>query len=127
MLNYELKAWLMKKSKNIILDKSFEFALMIIALYQQLKKKKEYDMARQLLRSGTSIGANVEESTAAYSRKDFNYKMGIASREARETRYWLRLLKAGNVIEVPDSYFSEIDEINSILTSIVKTTSESLK
>lgn len=116
-----------KKSKNIILEKSFKFSLMIIAIYQQLKKKKEYDIARQLLRSGTSIGANVEESTAAYSRKDFNYKMGIASREARETRYWLRLLKAGNVIEVPDSYFSEIDEINSILTSIVKTTSESLK
>lgn len=117
----------MNKPKNIIVEKSFEFSLMIIALYQQLKKKKEHDMARQLLRAGTSIGANVEESIAAYSRKDFNYKMGIASREARETRYWLRLLKAGNVIEVPDGYFSEIDEINSILTSIVKTTSESLK
>ena len=58
---------------------------------------------------------------------NFNYQIENAFREARETRYWLRLLRAGNVIEVPDDYFSEIDEINSILTSIVKTTSESLK
>lgn len=117
----------MEKSNNVIKDKSFEFALMIIKLYSKLKLKKEYDISRQLLRAGTSIGANVEESLAAYSRKDFNYKMGIASREARETRYWLRLIKAGELIEVPDNYFSEINEINSILTSIVKTTSESLK
>jgi len=117
----------MAKSKNVILDKSFSFSLMILTLYKKLKAEKEFDIARQLLRAGTSIGANVEESLAAYSRKDFNYKMGVASREARETRYWLRLINAGNIIDIPDKYFSEIEEIISILTSIVKTTTESLK
>lgn len=117
----------MKKKKNIIMEKSFEFSLMIIALYQHLKKKNEYDIARQLLRAGTSIGANVEESIAAYSRKDFNFKMALAFREARETRYWLRLISEGKIITVPEIYFSEIEEIISILTSIVKTTSESKK
>lgn len=126
ILNFELTIWSMKKSKNVILEKSFEFSLMILSLYRQLKKKKEYDLARQLLRAGTSIGANVEESIAASSRKDFNHKMKIASREARETRYWLRLINEGKIMTVPEIYFSEINEINSILVSIVKTTSESL-
>jgi len=117
----------MGKSDNIIVDKSFKFSLMVIKLYSELKKIKEFDIARQLLRSGTSIGANVKESLAAYSRKDFNYKMGIASREARETRYWMRLIQKSKIIEVPNEFFNEIDEINSILTSIVKTTSESLR
>ena len=116
----------MSKSDNVILDKSFEFSLMILKIYQKLKSKSEFDVARQLLRAGTSIGANVEESLAAYSRKDFNYKMGIASREARETRYWMRLIQKGKILTIPKEYFNEIDEINSILTSIVKTTSESL-
>ena len=116
----------MKKSKNVILEKSFLLSLMIITLYRQLKSIQEYDIARQLLRSGTSIGANVEESIAGYSKKDFNFKMGIASREERETRYWLRLIHESIIMEVPKEYFNEIDEINSILTSIVKTTSESL-
>lgn len=117
----------MAKSKNVILEKSFQFSLMILSLYKQLKVKKEFDIARQLLRAGTSIGANVEEALAACSRKDFNFKMGIASREARETRYWLRLIKAGKIVDIQNNYFSEIEEIISILTSIVKTTSESLK
>jgi len=117
----------MGKSDNIIVDKSFKFSLMVIKLYSELKKIKEFDIARQLLRSGTSIGANVEESLAAYSRKDFNYKMGIASREARETRYWMRLIQKGKILTIPKEYFKEVDEINSILTSIVKTTSESLR
>lgn len=117
----------MKKSGNIIQEKSFDFALAIIELYKQLKAKREFDISRQLLRSGTSIGANVEEGIAAYSKKDFMHKMSIASKEGRETGYWLRLIKASNLIEVLDQYFSDINEINSILTSIVKTTSESLK
>jgi four helix bundle protein len=126
ILNVELIGGKMSKSDNVILDKSFEFSLMILKIYQKLKSKSEFDVARQLLRAGTSIGANVEESLAAYSRKDFNYKMGIASREARETRYWMRLIQKGKILTIPKEYFNEIDEINSILTSIVKTTSESL-
>ena len=117
----------MKKSGNIIQEKSCDFTLTIIELYKELKERREFDISRQLLRAGTSIGANVEEGIAAYSKKDFMHKMSIASKEGRETSYWLRLIKAGGLVEVPAQYFSDINEINSILTSIVKTTSESMK
>jgi four helix bundle protein len=73
-------------------ERTFKFALSIIELYKYLKEHKEYVLSKQLLRSGTSIGANVEEAQAAQSKKDFTSKMSIASKEARETRYWLRLL-----------------------------------
>ncbi len=82
------------KKENIILERSFDFALLIIELYKQLIAEKEFVLSKQLLRSGTSIGANVEEATAAISKRDFAYKMSISSKEARETRYWLRLLDA---------------------------------
>lgn len=75
------------KKDNIILDKSFDFALRIIELYKQMTAQHEYVLSKQLLRSATSIGANVEEATAAISKKDFAAKMSIASKEARETRY----------------------------------------
>lgn len=117
----------MKRSENVIQEKSFDFSLTIIELYKELKARREFDISRQLLRAGTSIGANVEEGIAAYSKKDFMHKMSIASKEGRETSYWLKLIKASNLVEVSDQYFSDINEINSILTSIVKTTSESLK
>lgn len=79
----------MKRSGNIIQEKSFDFAWAIIELHKQLKAKKEFDLSRQPLRSGTSIGANVEEGIAAYSKKDFMHKISIASKEGRETGYWL--------------------------------------
>jgi len=82
---------------NIVLNKSFDFALEIIELYKMLKSKNEFVISKQLLRSGTSIGANVEEATASQSKKDFATKMSIASKEARETRYWLRLLIKANL------------------------------
>ncbi len=110
------------KKENIILTKSFEFALSIIALYQELVKEKEYIISKQLLRSGTSIGANVEESTAAISRKDSNAKLSIASKEARETKYWLRLLDKSDLIQKDlNKYLNEIDDIVNILTAIIKT------
>ena len=68
------------EQKNVILDKSFEFALTIIKLYQFLQSNREFVISKQLLRSGTSIGANIEEATAAYSKKDFIHKMSIASK-----------------------------------------------
>jgi len=80
-------------NKNIIQEKSFEFALSIISLYRRLVIGKEYIISKQLLRSGTSIGANIEEAMAGQSKKDFTAKMAIASKEARETNYWLRLLE----------------------------------
>ena len=83
-----------------IKEKSYSFSLKIIRFYQHLtQQKKEFVLSKQLLRSGTSIGANVEEALAAQSRKDFLHKMSIASKEARESNYWLRLLRDSNIVE----------------------------
>ncbi len=80
------------KTEMKIDERTFEFALLIIETYKYLVAKNEYILSKQLLRSGTSIGANVQEAQAAQSKKDFISKMTIASKEARETNYWLRLL-----------------------------------
>ena len=109
--------------ESIIRQKSFEFALTIINLYQE---RREYIISRQLLRSGTSIGANVEEATAGQSRKDFASKMAIASKEARETKYWLQLLKQSKLGDVDVAKeLGQVEELIRILTAIVKTTSQS--
>jgi four helix bundle protein len=110
------------KKENIIKEKSFAFSLQIIKLYKQLINEKEYVISKQLLRSATSIGANIEEADAGYSKKDFTAKMSIASKEARETKYWLRLLKYGDLTNMDVNYFLEdVDELVKILTAIVKT------
>lgn len=110
---------------SVIRQKSFQFALDIIALYRQLQDKHEYVISRQLLRSGTSIGANVEEATAGQSRKDFLSKMAIASKEARETKYWLLLLQKSKLVAVDvTAHLDQVEELIRILTSIVKTTSQ---
>ena len=110
-------------AESIIQRKSFKFALIIISLYKKLQADKEFVLSKQLLRSGTSIGANVAEATAAQSRRDFIAKMSIASKEARETKYWLRLLKDSELVAVNlESEITQIDEIIRILTSIIKTT-----
>ena len=113
--------------ESIIQQKSFTFVLQIIRLYKKLLEQHEYVLSKQLLRSGTSIGANIEEAAAGQSRKDFLAKMAIASKEARETRFWLRLLRESELVQL-----DVMDELNSvselirILTSIVKTTGERL-
>lgn len=110
------------KQNNIIQIKSFQFALKMIELYRILAENKEYIISKQLLRSGTSIGANVEEAIAAQSKKDFIAKMSISSKEARETKYWLRLLNESKYIDINYSeYLKDIEEIINILTAIVKT------
>ena len=97
-------------------------------MYKRVQATNEYVISKQLLRSGTSIGANIEEATAAQSKKDFLHKMSIASKEARETSYWLRLLKDSNLINFSiDEYLNEINQMIKIITKIVKTTSENLK
>ncbi len=107
---------------KVIEEKSFEFALSIVKLYSHLQQHKEFVLSKQLLRSGTSIGANVSEAQAAQSLKDFISKMSIASKEARETRYWLRLLQASQIVSHDfTSYLNEIQEIIRIITAIVKT------
>ena len=86
--------------ENIIQVKSYKFALKIIDLYKFLvQDKKEYILSKQVLRSGTSIGANVEEAIGGQSKKDFAFKLSIAYKEARETRYWIKLLKDAKYIE----------------------------
>ena len=87
----------MDEKQNIIRDKSYQLALKIIHLYKKMSEQNEFILSKQLLRSGTSIGANVEEATAAQSRKDFISKMSIASKEARETNCWLRIIRDSNL------------------------------
>ena len=89
-------------------------------------KKKEFTLGKQLLRSGTSIGANVEEATMAQSKKDFIAKMSISLKEARETNYWLRLLKRTGYIKKVDLIF-ESEEIMNILGAIIRTSRKNLK
>ena len=84
-------------------EKSYSFALQIIRLYKSLLKQNEFVLSKQLLRSGTSIGANVEEALAGQSRADFLSKMSIASKEARETHYWLRLIRDSETISKTES------------------------
>ncbi|MFN3405623.1 MAG: four helix bundle protein [Cytophagaceae bacterium] len=109
-------------SNNIILTKTFNFSIEIIHLYMELLKHKEFVLSKQVLRAGTSIGANVEESVGALTRKDFINKMTISYREARETRYWLRLLEASKIVNFDFSkYINESEEIIKILSSIIKT------
>ena len=106
---------------------SFDFSLQIINLYKILIDRKEFVLSKQLLRCGTSIGANVEEATAAQSKKDFITKMSIASKEARETKYWLRLLDKSKLVDLDYAeYLKSIDHIINILTKIVKTSQESI-
>lgn len=111
--------------ENIIQQKSYDFALHIIKLYQKLCKANEFVLSKQLLRSGTSIGANVEEAQAAQSKADFIAKMSIASKEARESHYWLRLLQDSGIGEPSEiePLLAEVASIINILTSIVKSSS----
>lgn len=110
---------------SLVQQKSFDFALKIIKLYSKLQEHREYVLSRQLLRSGTSIGANVTEATAGQSRRDFLAKMSIASKEARETKYWLELFKESELAPVDVSEeLSQVEELIRILTSIVKTTGQ---
>lgn len=110
-------------AKSIIKEKSYKFALEVIALSSVLKEGKNFVLSNQLLKSRTSIGANVEEALAGQSKKDFCAKMAIASKEARETKYWLRLLKDAKIVN--DRKIQELildsEELIKILTSIVKT------
>lgn len=111
------------EKENTILDKTYNYAIKIVKLYQYLcKEKKEFELSRQILRSGTSIGANVEESVGGLSRKDFLAKLGVSYREARETRFWLKLLRDTNYIstEQCESLLEDLEEIIRIITAIQK-------
>lgn len=109
-------------------EMSFDFALKIIYLYKKLIDKNEFVISKQLLSSWTSIGANIEEAGAGQSKRDFLSKMSIASKEARETRYRLRLLDQSKIFNVDvQQYLIDIEHLINMLTKIVKTTSQKLK
>ena len=111
------------EKKNIIKEKSFAFAIDIVNLYKALSEKKEFVLSRQVLRSGTSIGANVRESEHAQSKADFIHKLSISLKEANETEYWLDLLYETKYLS--DVEFQNIKpkiiELLRLLTSIIKT------
>ena len=110
-------------SENIIVDKSFSFAVRIVNLYKYLyNEQKEYVLSKQLLRSGTSIGANVSEAERAQSKADFISKMSIALKEANETNYWLKLLYKTEYLNKSqyDSINIDVNELISLLIAICK-------
>ena len=114
-------------SDSIILRKSYAFALGIVKVCKELQRdKKEYILSKQLLRAGTSVGANVNEAISAQSKRDFVHKLSIALKEARETGYWLNLLRDSNYL--PNNSFDELNkecnEIVKILSSIILTTKQ---
>ena len=112
--------------ENIILSKTYKFALRIIELHKYLsEEEKEYVLSKQILRSGTSIGANSEEAAGSISKKDFRAKFFIAYKEARETHYWIRLLRDSNYIDpkLAGSLLNDLDEILKIIGAILKTVS----
>jgi len=108
--------------QNIIKDKSFDFALRIVNMYKYLLEKNEYVMSRQLLKAGTSIGANISESEHAESKADFIHKLSIALKEANETEYWIKLLFKAKYIEESEytSINKDLIEILKLLISIIK-------
>ena len=121
-MSVELK----KENKSIIADKAYAFALQIISVYKELKKENEFVLSKQILRSGTSIGANVNEAISAVSKKDFVFKLGISLKEARETKYWLNLLKDSNFIsqETFNKSNKDCEALIKILSSIILTTKQ---
>lgn len=109
------------EKRNEILDLSFEFALQIIAYCEVLEENRKYVIARQLLKSGTSIGANIREAQNAESRQDFVHKLKIAAKEAEETEYWLLLCEKSSSYPTPTDLITSIISIKKLLNSIIST------
>ena len=115
------------KSDNILVSKSFKFAVRVVNLYKYLcDTKKEFTLSKQLLRSGTSIGANINEAQDAQSKNDFISKLSISLKEARETKYWIELLKETDYLSEKEAsnILNDLTEIVRLLVSIIKSTKE---
>lgn len=113
-----------QRDDNMVLNKAVDFAVRIIRLYQYLtSQKQEFVLSKQILRCGTSIGANLSEATEGYSRKEFETKVYIALKEARETEYWLKLLEKTDYLSSEEylSINNDCEEILKLLVSITKT------
>lgn len=115
----------MEKGKSLVYDKAYLFAIRIVKAFQFLQNdKREFILSKQLLRSGTSIGANIAEANGAISQNDFSAKMSIAYKECLETKYWLNLLKDTDYIDIKifESMIVDAEEISKMLFAILKTT-----
>ena len=109
---------------NIIQEKSFELAVKVVKAVRAFRKQeKEFEITGQLLRSATSIGANIEEAIGGYSPNDFQYKVNLSYKEARETQYWLRVMKAAEMMDMQtlNELLSDSEEVLKILGAITKT------
>jgi len=109
---------------NIIAEKSYEFAIQSVTLYKDLIARREFVLSKQFLKSSTSVGANIEEALGAISRKDFRAKLSISYKEARETKYWLRLLKDTQFLSEKEYsiMYAQLEEILRLLYRIIKST-----
>ncbi|WP_345234696.1 four helix bundle protein [Hymenobacter saemangeumensis] len=116
----------MTESDNLIVRLTFEFSLLIMAYTERLETQRRYVMAKQLMRSGTSIGANVREAQSAESRADFIHKCKIAAKEAEETDYWLMLCQCAPGYEDPTELLSRLLIIRKILSKIISSTRKPL-
>ena len=112
----------MSDKPNLIVDLTFNFSLQIISFTEQLEAQRKFNMANQLFRSGTSIGAKVCEAQGAQSRADFKHKCKVAYKEAEETRYWLRLCQEADSYPFQESLLNEIQSIIKVLGKIIATT-----
>jgi four helix bundle protein len=120
----------MENKENPVIKKSYDFALDVIKLYKFLvERQKEFVLSKQLLRSGTSIGANIREAIDGQSKPDFLSKMNISLKEARESLYWIDLLAGSNYIGIEQKrkIYKKCEELVRILVSIVKTTKEKIR
>jgi four helix bundle protein len=118
-----IERWFVGEAKpNPVREKSFDFALEIIKLSRVLVEDKEYVISKQLMRSGTAIGALIEEAIGAESRRDFLHKMSVAHKEAREAHYWLRLLDASHLLPEENlaDNIAKVDELVRLLTAITR-------
>jgi four helix bundle protein len=118
------------KYGNAIVEESYAFGIRIIKFYKYLNKDVSLNpVYKQLLRSGTSIGANVSESQSAFTKKDFINKLGIALKESRETEYWLKILKGAEFITIKEfnSLYNDCEELSKLLTRIIKSSKNNLK
>jgi len=118
------------KYGNVFLDKSFKFSIRIVKLYEHLinKNRNIEPLLKQLLRSGTSIGANITEAQSAYTKKDFINKLGISFKEARESEYWIKLLTATSHLDIKESESIQDDceELIKLSTTIIKSSKDNL-
>jgi four helix bundle protein len=115
------------EKRNIILELSFEFALEVIKYCELLEEKKRFVIAQQLLKSGTSLGANIREAQNAESKNDFIHKLKISAKEADETEYWLLLCKNSGSYPSPDLLLEKIVSIKKLLSKIISSTKNSIK